>query len=341
MEQRRPKLEEVVSYRLAEMHDLFTSGASELTGKLQREYIRGEGQQRDQGEVVGRFGGVKSAFPELRHVKEGPGQIAAAIQRGKGPLFDRVYSSVAEDFAKDFEPARTRSRGKPTVRPHKRLRRYCVHCRSFHTKDAHRFHGRGSYHRTHLWGFKNPDDRKLLFPPGGFEQAEGTSKATLARDEREADRMLYAGRGAKALRHGKTFDRERLESSPLFAPTRKTLFTNVRRMNASQTFAGLMALARRRKLTAAEKKRLAKARQSLRLGRRPAMNKKRRSPRKTVKVRAKRNPAPSIAGRRRIGRIVELRYDRDTGRHRGFYKHTFKTNASVYILPGNQGILIR
>lgn len=34
----------------------------------------------------------------------------------------------------------------------------------------------------------------------------------------------------------------------------------------------------------------------------------------------------------RIGRIVEIRYYRDIGKHRGYYKHVFKKNASVYCL---------
>lgn len=35
----------------------------------------------------------------------------------------------------------------------------------------------------------------------------------------------------------------------------------------------------------------------------------------------------------RIGKIVELRYRRDVGLKKGFYKHTFRSGASVYVMP--------
>jgi hypothetical protein len=40
---------------------------------------------------------------------------------------------------------------------------------------------------------------------------------------------------------------------------------------------------------------------------------------------AKENPR-----RVRMGKLVEIRYERDHGQHQGFYKHTFETNVDVY-----------
>lgn len=50
------------------------------------------------------------------------------------------------------------------------------------------------------------------------------SKPTLAANTEEAQRMTYAGRSMPALREAKTFDHTRLQASPLFKPTIRTLF---------------------------------------------------------------------------------------------------------------------
>jgi hypothetical protein len=48
------------------------------------------------------------------------------------------------------------------------------------------------------------------------------------------------------------------------------------------------------------------------------------------------NPKPI-----RMGRLVELRYNRDHGRAPGFYKHTFKSRPVIYYNPADNSILIK
>lgn len=66
-----------------------------------------------------------------------------------------------------WKPGRT-SYGKPTVPPHSSAR-HCKRCQIMHTKGAHRFHGEGAFHRTHLFSFKsNPRVPPGFKPPESF-----------------------------------------------------------------------------------------------------------------------------------------------------------------------------
>lgn len=154
---RAPRLSEAVDERLQQMRHMFTSGVSETTGRL---VYRG-GDQYGGSDVMGRLSGVKPAFPELSHEKAGPQAIAGAISRGKGKVYDRVRDAVARDLGRYYTEGKKRSRGRLSVAPHKALRRYCSHCRTLHAKGEHRFHGAGSFHRTHLFSFNPRGGRRV------------------------------------------------------------------------------------------------------------------------------------------------------------------------------------
>lgn len=83
----RPTVQ-AMNARMAQFADMVRSGATEMTGKA----IREEG-----GGIVGRHGGgMKLMFKEFRNFTESPGEIASAIEKGRGPLYDRVKKAVLD-----------------------------------------------------------------------------------------------------------------------------------------------------------------------------------------------------------------------------------------------------
>lgn len=250
-------LEQATDRRLSQIYDVARSGATEMTGKSRRAGGHGE------GEFVGRFGGLKPMFPELQKIKDSPASIARAIERGKGKVFTRVRRTVQKEMEREGYKASRSAGGKKSVAPHDG-RVYCTRCSDFHTKGQHRFHGPGSYHRTHLFAF-NP--------------------------------------------------------MPIEA--------------ARRTFALLMQVARKRKLTATERARLAVARQQLRGIKKSVMRNKVRGSRRQHK--ARRNPG----GKQIYGKVIDITCRR-TGPHRcdaackrvnHTYRHKFETNPPIYGLP--------
>jgi hypothetical protein len=78
-------------------------------------------------------------------------------------------------------------------------------------------------------------------------------------------------------------------------------------------------------LTPSQRKILRQATQVIRTHRKPSTN---------------RRKAASNPRGERIGEIVELRYNRTVGKHRGLYKHVFSSRAGVWCLPDGN-ILIK
>jgi hypothetical protein len=269
-----PALEQETSERLALIRDLAESGITELTGKGRREY-------GTEGAFVGRYGGLKPSFPELLKIKDSPKQIAAAIRRGSGPAYERVYDVVSKQAEREgYMPARRRSPGRPTVAPHEG-RIYCKRCQDFHTKGQHRFHGPGSFHRTHLFSF------------GGNVKMRGNYTTS-----------------------GDPSSRSRIDTVS----------------HARQEFARLMKEARTRSLTDYERRELRRAAQLIRYStRRTASGNKPR--RRISRARA--------SGLIRMGRLVELRYQRDHGTKPGMYKHPFTRRPTIYYRPSDDTIIIR
>ncbi len=154
-----PSLDQMTKARLFEIADMAESGFTEMTGKLKREGSRS--QFETGGEVTGRFGGMKPAYPELNQLRAGPKEIAKAIRRGKGKAYNNVVTVVRAALEKKgFKNSRKRGRGVLRVPPHSGTKR-CEHCEALHTSSEHRFHGPGSFHATHLWGFskRNPSEK--------------------------------------------------------------------------------------------------------------------------------------------------------------------------------------
>lgn len=160
-------LRQATQRRLQDIRAVFAeSGVTEHTGRLRYH----EGTR----EVSGRVRGVKHAFPETEKLKQSPKVIAAAIRRGRGKVYRQVYGTVEREMErKGFAPSK--SSGKRTVEPHKG-KRYCVRCRELHTKGQHRFHGKGSYHQTHLFSFNPMRKRRRRKNPSGNSVGERQRK---------------------------------------------------------------------------------------------------------------------------------------------------------------------
>lgn len=147
----KPSLEQVVAARLQEFLQVWQSGVTEMTGK---------GRRDSGGAFVGRYGGLKPAYPELMHLKAGPKAIAAAIQRGRGKTYQDIVYVTSKAMEKlGYRPRRKYSRGALTIPPHAQVRASCKLCLREHSRREHRFHGPGSFDSTHLFAFgggRNP-----------------------------------------------------------------------------------------------------------------------------------------------------------------------------------------
>jgi len=147
--------------------------------------------------------------------------------------------------------------------------------------------------------------------------------------------------------------RGNLRQLRLLIPYRKPNAVMNSAERARRTFHLYMETAKKRRLTDSEKAHLAKARQALRRARRPAMNSTKPSREKptasgagrrhhrTLRHARRRRATTNPAGLVRMGRLVELRYDRDHGKHPGYYKHVFKSRPTLYFDPRRNLILVK
>lgn len=152
---------------MADYVAMYSSGVTELTGK-RRDRRAGRERMMDTADaetIEGRFGGLSKMFPEF--AGERPKALAAALRRGKGKVYRRAHKAAmgqAERLGYRRAPKRSAEQvARQTVTGHKG-RASCIHCKFPHTRGQHRFHGPGSFERTHLFAFgpkRNPPAKKI------------------------------------------------------------------------------------------------------------------------------------------------------------------------------------
>jgi hypothetical protein len=161
------RLDQSTDARLAEIKDVIRSGVTELTGKAA--WI-GSAEHGERGRRI--RGGMKIAFPELRYLKQQPGVIAKAIERGKGKVYRQVRGVVRREMSQHIPDTKPRIE-KPTVPAHPKLTGKCETCGRMHGKGEHRFHGKGAFHKTHLFSFNPNMKTKHLRNPRGLTEIYG------------------------------------------------------------------------------------------------------------------------------------------------------------------------
>lgn len=144
-------VEQATDARLQELRDVARSGVTERTGKAAR--LRSGSGDEERGR---RVRGMRSSELSRLPLSDTPKKIAASITRGKGKVYRRIRQAVRLEMSKYFPEARKRSPGRPVIPAHKRMTKACKACGVAHSKSEHRFHGPGSFHRTHLFSF-NPN----------------------------------------------------------------------------------------------------------------------------------------------------------------------------------------
>ncbi len=308
-------LEQATAQRLSEIASVAESGFTELTGTSRREYGR-------EGAFVGRVGGMIPAYPELARVGAGPKAIAAAIRRGRGKVYARIVKTVAGELVRQgYKPAR-KAGGRPTIEPHAGNKR-CVHCIDAHTRGQHRFHGQGAYHRTHLFSF-NPAMSKGVYVVKIVKRFKRGLKRGLTIEDTvgfptvaSADKFIRAlSRAGRAGSLDYVIEDMRIDSGPGLGRRNPPIPLSAARK--------ILAAYHGQKLTAAGVQRLNAAVQSMRAAKRP-----RKNCGKTPAKNPKQNRGPIV----RLGRGLEVRYQREIGRTPGYYKHEITSKAGLFTAP--------
>jgi hypothetical protein len=265
---------------------------------------------------------MKSSYPELERISDGPKQIAAAIERGKGKVYERVYSVVSHAMESEgYKPAR-KSSGRLSVDPHEG-RVYCKRCRQAHTKGQHRFHGEGSFHRTHLFSFNQPmtvQNAKRIFA----HLMEKSRSAPLNDNERK-----HLARASLMLRSAK---RGKLSPNPK-GKERFSFYLTTTATGASKFVGAFDTFAKAKKAALAYVR--SPSYSGFIVGKKgKVIWSKERPTRLNPRVSrggAKRNPCAEIM---KLGRALEVRYQRSIGRSPGYYKHEIETAAGLFTVPG-------
>jgi hypothetical protein len=174
----RSRLYQMTDIRLRRLREEVRSGATEMTGKTYRDAS---------GKVAGRFkGGFSKLYPEVGRSGLTPGQAALAVERGKGKRYRRLFMAAQTEVDRESGPFRKSYRGRLTVDPHPKTRRYCSHCQVMHSKGEHRFHGPGAFHSTHLFSFNPMRKNQARYEVLKYQRQKPRTQVLLETDSRDA-----------------------------------------------------------------------------------------------------------------------------------------------------------
>lgn len=101
---------------------------------------------------------MRHAAIEEGFLHEGAGVndfLDALADESRGRLHRSRFDDIQLPAREWGEAPRRRKPERPTIPPHPALSKRCTKCGVMHGKNSHRFHGRGSWLRTHLFPYKS------------------------------------------------------------------------------------------------------------------------------------------------------------------------------------------
>lgn len=296
--------------------DRLKQAATEIRGSLSEIQRTGKAKYRDDGSLPGEGGRGVEAFgrqkgfmpslvasqPEFRSWTAGPTALMKTIQRGRGGAYNDLLKEAIFQAEQDLT-----------------LEKFI--------RDAPAAELR-----------KIPE---RVYPP--HPGRKGSQRCHFCRIPHSANHHRFHGFDAYRDTHGKhgpSFVPSDLDDAPDWVtnPVSKPVDVN----QARETFLRLIGKAKTHTLTAAERRDLSRASAILRRARRPAgLNPQARTSRRPLPARRSRPaPNPRPVGAVRIGELVEVRYKREVGPHKGFYKHPFKPGSSVWCMADGSVLLL-